>query len=57
LAFGLHLPEELIDVTLAWTDGAEGDDFGMVFLGNVGPGNRRCMDIQSAGKRARLVHG
>jgi hypothetical protein len=56
-AFGLHLPDELIDVTLAWTDVAEGDDFGVVFLGDVRHGNRLCMDIQSDVKRARLVHG
>jgi hypothetical protein len=57
LAFGRHLPDEWIDVTLACTDGAEGDDFGVVFLGDVRHGNRRFMDIQSDGKRARLVHG
>ena len=31
-AFGLQLPDELIDVTLSGTDGAEGDDLGVVIL-------------------------
>jgi hypothetical protein len=57
LAFGLHLPAELIDVTLACPDGAEGDTFGVVFLGDLGDGNRVLMDIQTAVKRARLAHG
>jgi hypothetical protein len=56
-AFGLHLTNELIDVTLSCTDIAEGDDFGVVFLGDVRHGNRLFMDIQSDVKRARLVHG
>jgi hypothetical protein len=29
----------------------------MVFLGDVGPGNRLLMDIPADGKRARLGHG
>jgi hypothetical protein len=57
LAFGLHLPNELIDVTLSCTDVAQGDDCGVVFLGDVGNGDRLFMDIQSDVKRARLVHG
>jgi hypothetical protein len=56
-AFGLHLTNELIEVTLSCTDIAEGDAFGVVFLGDVRNGNRLFMDIQSDGKRARLVHG
>ena len=56
-AFGRHLPHELSDVTLSWTDVAEGDDFGVVFLGDVGHGDRLFLDIPSEGKRARLVHG
>jgi hypothetical protein len=44
-------------ITLSCTDVAEGDDFGVVFLGDVRNGNRLFMDIQSDGKRARLVHG
>ena len=38
------------------TDVAEGDDVGVVFLGDVCHGNRLFMDIQSDVKRARLVH-
>jgi len=56
-AFGLHLTNELMDVTLSCTDIAERDDIGVVFLGDVRNGNRLFMDIQSDGKRARLVHG
>jgi hypothetical protein len=56
-AFGLHLPDELIDVTLSCPDGAEGDDCGVVFLGDVGNGKRLFLDIQAEVKRARLVHG
>src|SRR5262245_42318887 len=55
LAIRLHLPDELIDVTLSCTDVAQGDDVG-VLLGDVGNGNRLFMDIQSDVKRARLVH-
>jgi hypothetical protein len=56
-AFGLHLPDELIDVTLACTDVAEGDDLGVMFLGDIGDGNRVFMDIHPDVKRARLAHG
>jgi hypothetical protein len=54
---GLPRPDELIEVTLACTDGAKGDDFGMGFLGDVCHGNRLFMDIQSDIKRARLWPG
>jgi hypothetical protein len=56
LAFGRHLPDEWIDVTLSCTDGAEGDDFGVVFLGDVRHGNRIFMDIQTDVECARLLH-
>jgi hypothetical protein len=56
-AFGLQLPDELLDVTRSCTDVAEGDDIGVVFLGDVRHGHRLFMDIQSDVKRARLVHG
>ena len=55
-AFGLHLTDELIDVTLSCTDVAEGDDFGVVFLGDVRNVHLLFMDIQSDVKRAKLVH-
>jgi len=56
-AFGLHLPDEWIDVTLSCTDGTEGDACGVGFLGDGGHGQRLFLDIPSAGKRARLVQG
>jgi hypothetical protein len=55
--FRLHLPDKLIDVTLARSNIAERDDLGVVFLSDVRNGNRLFMDIQSDVKRARLVHG
>jgi hypothetical protein len=57
LAVRRPLTHKLIDGTLACTDGAKGDDLGVVFLGNVRHGPRRFMDLQAEGKRARLVHG
>ena len=56
-AFGRHLTDELIDVTLSCTDVAEGDDFSVMFLGDIGDGNRVFMDIHTDVKRARLAHG
>jgi hypothetical protein len=37
--FRLHLPDELIDVTLTRSDIAKKDDLGAVFLGDVRHGN------------------
>ena len=56
-AFGLHFPDELVDIALARTDGAEGDNLGVVFLSNIGNGNRIFMDIHADVERARLWHG
>jgi hypothetical protein len=56
-AFGLQPTDELIDITLSRPDVAEGDDFGVVVLGDIGDGNRVFMDIHSDAERARLVHG
>jgi hypothetical protein len=53
-AFGLHFPDEVVDIALACTNGAEGDNLSVVFLGNVGNGNRLFLDIHSDGERARL---
>jgi hypothetical protein len=39
LAFRLHLPDELIDVTLSCPDGAEGDDLGTVVLNDISDGH------------------
>ena len=56
---GLGWPgsDELVQVTVAGPDGAEGDDLGVVVCGDVGHGNRVCVDIHADVKRARLVHG
>jgi len=56
---GLGWPgsDELVHVTLAGTEGAEGADLGVVVFGDVGHGTRVCVDIHSDVKRARLVHG
>lgn len=56
-AFGLHFPDQLIDIALARADGAEVDDLSVVFFRNVGDSNGLFMDIHSDVERARLVHG
>ena len=53
-ALRLHLTNKFIDVTLTRTNSAEGNNLGVVFLGNVRHGYRLFMDIQSDVKRARL---
>jgi hypothetical protein len=57
LAFRLPFPAELVDIALACTDSAEVDDVSMVFLRDIGDGNRVFMDIHSDVERARLCHG
>jgi len=44
----------LVDIALAGTNGAEGDNLSVVFLGHVGNGNRLFMDIHADVERARL---
>jgi hypothetical protein len=56
-AFGLHCPDQLVDIALARADGAEVDDLGVVFFGYVGDSDGLFMDIHSDVERARLVHG
>jgi hypothetical protein len=56
-AFGLQPPDELIDITLAGADGATRDHCSVVFCGDRSDSNGLCVDLQSDGKRARLVHG
>ena len=56
-ALGLELADERVDVTLARAYGADIDDLGVVFLGDVGYGNALFMDIQSDIERARLLQG
>jgi len=57
LAFGLELPDKLIDITLPGSDSAKGDDFCAIVLGDVGDRDRLFVDISSDIKRARLLHG
>jgi hypothetical protein len=57
LAFGLPLPDEVIEITRACTDVAAGDDCGVVFLGAIGDGHRVFLDIHTEVKRARLAQG
>jgi hypothetical protein len=56
-AFGWQPTDECIDVTLSCPSIAERDDLGVVFLGDIGDGNRVFMNIHSDGERARLCHG
>jgi len=55
--FVLQLTEEVIDITLAGTNVAKGDDLGVVVLGDIGNGNGLFVDIQTDVECARLVHG
>jgi hypothetical protein len=54
---GWHLPDEVIDITLASANGAEEGGLGAVILRHISHGNRILVDIHSDVKRARLVHG
>jgi hypothetical protein len=45
LAFGLHLADEVVYVTLTCTDGPEGGDLGAMLLSDVGHRNGLFMDI------------
>jgi hypothetical protein len=55
--FGLQLTDELIDITWAGTNGAQGDNLGVVCCGDLGNGERLFVDIQTDVECARLVHG
>jgi hypothetical protein len=55
--FGLQLTEECIDITLAGTNVAQGDNLGVVGFGDIGNGDRLFVDIQTDVECARLVHG
>jgi len=57
LTFGLQLTDELINVTLAGPNMAEGDDLSVVFFGDIGDRNRVFMNIQTDVECARLLHG
>jgi hypothetical protein len=54
---GRQLTDELIDITLAGTNVAQGDNLGVVCFGDIGTGERLFVDIQTDGEWARLVHG
>jgi hypothetical protein len=56
-AFGLQPADECIDIALARPDVSQGDDVGVMALGDVGHGYRRFVDIQSDRDRGRLVQG
>jgi hypothetical protein len=57
--FGLRLkfPNEVVEVTLAGTNGAQKDDLGRVILADICHGNRIFVDIQTDVQRGRLCHG
>src|SRR5262249_41620701 len=55
--FRLHLTDEVIDVTLACPNGAQGGDLGAMLLGDIRDGNRLFVDIHSDKECARLGHG
>jgi hypothetical protein len=46
-AFGLHVPDQLVDIVLAHAEGAEGDDLGVVFFSYGGDSDGLLMDIHS----------
>jgi len=54
---GLQVADELVNVTVAGTNGAEIDDLGVVVFGHISDGNGRFMHIHSDVQRARLGHG
>jgi hypothetical protein len=54
---GLHLADEVIDITLARANGAEEGDLGPVLLSHISHGNRLLVDIHSDEECARLGHG
>jgi hypothetical protein len=57
LTFGLELTDECSDGKLAGTKIPNRDALSVVFFGDRSNGNGLFMDIQSDGKRARLVQG
>jgi hypothetical protein len=56
-AVGLQLPDAVVEVVLARANGAEVNDLGVVFVGNVGDRDGLLMNIHSDIERARLGHG
>jgi hypothetical protein len=56
-ACGLQPTDQFIDIALSRPDVPKGDDLGVRFLGDVGDGNGRFMNISPDVECARLVHG
>jgi hypothetical protein len=54
---GWQVAEKRVEVTVAGTEGPEGDDRGVVVFGNVSDGHRVLVDIHADVQCARLVHG
>jgi hypothetical protein len=54
---GWHVADELVNVTMAGANRAQGDDLGAVVFGHVGDGDRFFMDIQTTRECTRLMHG
>jgi hypothetical protein len=48
--------DERVKITVAGTEGAEGDDLGVVVVGDVGHRNHVFVDIHSDIKPAKSVH-
>jgi hypothetical protein len=57
LGLGWHLAHALLNSGLPGADGAEVDHLRIVICGDIGHGDGVFVDIQSAVKRARVVHG
>jgi hypothetical protein len=55
--FGLQLTNKCIAITWAGTNGAQGDNLGVVCCGDRGNGARLFVDLQTDGECARLGHG
>jgi hypothetical protein len=54
---GLPVADELIKVTMAGANRAQGDELGAVVLGHGGDGDRVLMDIQTNIEWTRRMHG
>ena len=54
---GLHLADELIDVTLTRANGAQVGHLGAMILGDIRHGNGVLVDIHADEECARLGHG
>jgi hypothetical protein len=54
---GWHRAEQLIEVTLSGTDGAERGHLSAVLLRHGSHGHRICVDIQTDIPRGRRCHG